>query len=304
VETSGPGHVPVMLREAVELLNPRPGAVILDGTAGGGGHAAAILERIRPDGRLLLVDRDREALERLQVRFGRVGEIRYFHANFCDFDQVLEAAEVTRLDGALVDLGLASGQLAEAERGFSFELPGPLDMRMDRSQRLTADTIVNRWPPERLALLFQEYGDQPFSRRIAAAIARARKVQPVRRTDVLAEIISRATPADYRRKMKIHPATRVFQALRIAVNEELKSLDEFLGKVFKYMNPGGRVVVIAFHSGEDRLVKQHFREAVEQGLASLPVKKPLAATPQEVAVNPRSRSARMRVAERLGAAGG
>jgi 16S rRNA (cytosine1402-N4)-methyltransferase len=293
-----------MLAEAIEHLNLRPGQTILDGTAGVGGHAAAILARIRPGGRILLVDRDREALERLQVRFGRVGEIRYFHANFCDFDQVLAAAETTRLDGALVDLGLASGQLAEAERGFSFELPGPLDMRMDRSQRLTAETIVNRWPPERLASLFREYGDQPFPKRIAAAIARARKLQPIRQTDELARIVSRAVPAEYRHKLKIHPATRVFQALRIAVNDELKSLDEFLEKILKYMNPGGRVVVIAFHSGEDRLVKQHFREAVEQGLARLPVKKPLTPTPEEVAANPRSRSARMRVAERLGAIGG
>ena len=296
-------HVPVMLAEAIEHLRPRPGAVILDGTAGGGGHAAAILERIRPGGRLLLVDRDREALERLQAQFGRVGEIRYFHANFCRFDKVLAEAAVDRLDGALLDLGLASGQLAESERGFSFDLPGPLDMRMDRSQHLTADAIVNRWPPARLASLFREFGDQPFPKRIAAAIVRARNRRSIGRTDELAEIVSRAVPAEYRRKLKIHPATRVFQALRIAVNDELRSLEVFLDKILGYMNSGGRVVVIAFHSGEDRLVKQHFREAVEQGLARLPVKKPVAPGAQEVAANPRSRSARMRVAERLGAAG-
>jgi len=303
VETRGHEHVPVMLAEAVGHLNLRPGSVVLDGTAGGGGHAAAILELIRPGGLLLAVDRDLEALERLKARFGRVGEIRYFHANFSCFDEVLAAAGVDRLDGALLDLGLASGQLAEAERGFSFDLPGPLDMRMDRTQRLTADTIVNRYDPARLASLFRDYGDQPFARRIAGAIVRARKLRPIARTDELAEIVSRAVPADYRHKMKIHPATRVFQALRIAVNEELESLDVFLGKIFGCMNPGGRVVVIAFHSGEDRLVKQHFREAVEQGLARLPVKKPVAPGSQEVAANPRSRSARMRVAERLGAAG-
>jgi len=297
------GHVPVMLAEVLEHLRPRPGEVFLDGTAGGGGHAAALLERIRPDGRLILLDRDQETLERLIARFGRQGDVRYFHANFCDFDQALAEAGEERIDGALVDLGLSSLQLDEADRGFSFDRPGSLDMRFDRTDRLTADEIVNRWPAERLAAIFHEYGDQPFARRIARAMVEARRERPIRRTDELAEIVRAAVPAAFRRSQRIHPATRVFQALRIAVNDELGSLERFLDKIFDYMKPGGRVAVIAFHSGEDRIVKNRFREAVESGRVCLPVAKPMTPSPEEVLANPRSRSARLRVAEVLEAAG-
>ena len=293
------GHVPVMLAEALEQLKLRPGLTVVDGTAGGGGHAAEILVRIRPGGRLLLLDRDREALERLIARFGRVGDVRYFHTNLADIDQVLAAAGLDRIDGVLLDLGLSSLQLSDPDRGFSFEHPGPLDMRFDRSEGLTAEEIVNRWPAERLASLFRDYGDQPFSRRIARAIVEARGRQPIRRTDELARIVAEAVPASWRRTQRIHPATQVFQSLRIFVNSELKSLDAFFDKIFRYLNPGGRVVVIAFHSGEDRIVKTRLREAASSGLARLPVAKSITATPEEVARNPRSRSARLRVAERL-----
>ena len=299
-----PSHVPVMLVEVIERLRPRPGQVVLDGTAGGGGHAAALLEKIRPGGTLILLDRDRETLERLIARFGRQGDVRYFHANFRDFDQALDEAGVARLDAALVDVGLSSLQLADADRGFSFDASGPLDMRFDRSDGVTAEEIVNRWSEERLAETFSRYGDQPFARRIARAIAEARRRQRIRRTDELAAVVTAAQPAGYRRTLGIHPATRVFQALRIAVNDELESLDRFCCRIFDFLKPGGVVGVIAFHSGEDRIVKHRFREATQSGKAVLPVAKPIMPTSAEVQANPRSRSARFRVAERLVPAAG
>ncbi len=297
------GHVPVMLEEVIEHLAPRPGQVILDGTAGGGGYAAALLERIRPGGRLVLLDRDCGALERLIARFGRSGDVRYFHANFCDFDEVLSEIEQEQIDGATLDLGLSSLQLADADRGFSFEAPGLLDMRYDRSQALTAAEIVNHWPADRLASIFRDYGDQPFARRIAKAVVRARRRRSIRRTDELAETVAAAVPAAWRRKQKIHPATRVFQSIRIAVNDEYGSLNTFLDKIFDYIKPGGRVAIVAFHSGEDRIVKTHFREAASRGLVTLPVTRPITPTAREVKANPRSRSGRLRVAVRLAAAG-
>jgi len=294
------GHVPVMLDEVLEYLSPRPGQTVVDGTAGGGGHAAAILTRILPDGKLILLDRDRGALERLKARFGRRGDVRYFHANFCDLDQVLREADRPQVDACLLDLGVSSLQLADADRGFSFDRPGPLDMRYDRSQRMTADEVVNRWPADRLAAAMRAFGDQPFARRIARAVVEAR---PIGGTGRLAEVVASAVPARWRRKQTIHPATRLFQAIRIAVNDELGSLETFLDKVFRFMRPGGRVVIVSFHSGEDRIVKTRFREAAREGWVRLPVRKPLRPTPEEVRANPRARSARLRVAERLPTAG-
>jgi 16S rRNA (cytosine1402-N4)-methyltransferase len=296
------GHVPVLLGEVIEQLAPRPGKVILDGTVGGGGHAIALLDRLRPGGKLILLDRDKEALERLMARVGRSDDVRYFHANFCDFDEALALAGEERIDGVLLDLGVSSLQLADPQRGFSFDQPGPLDMRLDRTDRFTAEEIVNRWPAERMVDIFSRYGDQPFARRIAAAIVRARQNGPIRRTDELAEIVRSALPPAARHG-RIHPATRVFQAIRIAVNQELQSLERFFDKVFDHLKPGGRVAVIAFHSGEDRIVKTRLREAASAGRASLAVAKPITPTPAEVQANPRSRSARMRVAEAVAPTG-
>ena len=296
------GHVPVLLGEVIEQLAPRPGKVILDGTAGGGGHAIALLDRLRPGGRLILLDRDKEALERLMARIGRSDDVRYFHANFCDFDEALAQAGEERIDGVLLDLGISSLQLADPQRGFSFDQPGPLDMRLDRTDRFTAEEIVNRWPAERMVDIFSRYGDQPFARRIAAAIVRARQNGPIRRTDELAEIVRSALPPAARHG-RIHPATRVFQAIRIAVNAELQSLERFFDKVFDHLKPGGRVAVIAFHSGEDRIVKTRLRLAASAGRARSLTAKPITPTPAEVQANPRSRSARMRVAEAVAPAG-
>jgi len=294
------GHVPVMLDEVTEHLSLRPGQVVVDGTAGSGGHAAEMLRRILPDGQLILLDRDRGALDRLKARFGRRGTVRFFHANFCDIDQVLQEAGLPQVDACLLDLGVSSLQLADPQRGFSFERPGPLDMRYDRAQETTAEQVVNRWSADRLAEALRAYGDQPFARRIARAVVGAR---PIRRTDELAEVVASAVPAAWRRKQKIHPATRVFQAVRIAVNNELDSLETFLDKIVPLLKPGGRVVILSFHSGEDRIVKTRFREAAREGRVRLPVTKPQRPTPEEVEANPRARSARLRVAERLPAAG-
>ncbi len=290
-----PGHVPVMLDEVLDCLAPRPGRVVLDGTGGEGGHAAALLDRIRPGGRLFVLDRDPEALARLKARFGRPGDVEYCHANFRDFDHALADRGETRLDGALLDLGLSSRQLA-SDRGFSFERPAPLDMRFDPRQELTAHEIVNRWDRERLADLFSELGDQPFARRIARAIVEDR---PIDRTDRLVEIVARAQPGWYRRKKRIHPATRVLMALRMAVNDELGSLDEFCRKIFDRLTVGGRVVVLSFHSGEDRIVKDRFREAARAGTARTLTRKPVTATDEEVRENPRARSAKLRAAEKV-----
>ena len=235
-------------------------------------------------------------------RFGRGRDVRYFHANFADIDQVVAEAG-SPLDGVLLDLGVSSLQLDQAVRGFSFDQPGPLDMRLDRTQDLSAETIVNRWPAERLSDIFRQYGDQPMARRIALAIVKARRREPIRTTDQLAAIVLAALPAAFRKAQRQHPATRVFQALRIAVNEELQSLETFFDKVFDCMKPGGRVAVIAFHSGEDRIVKNRLRQAALEGRVRLALQKPITPTPDEVRANPRSRSARLRVAEVLRAAG-
>jgi 16S rRNA (cytosine1402-N4)-methyltransferase len=296
------GHVPVMLAEVLKHLAPKPGEVMLDGTAGGGGHAAALMEHLRPGGRLILLDRDRETLEKLQGRFGRGPDVRYFHANFADIDQVT-AETGQRLDGVLLDLGISSLQLDAADRGFSFDQAGPLDMRLDRSEDLTAEEIVNRWPAEKLADIFVSYGDQPMPRRIANAIVTARREAPIRTTDRLSEIVLGSLPVAFRRAQRMHPATRVFQALRIAVNRELESIETFFDKVFDCMNPGGRVAVIAFHSGEDRIVKNRLRQAATEGRVRLAVSRPIAPTDEEIRSNPRSRSARLRVAEVVRAAG-
>ena len=269
---------------------------MLDGTAGGGGHAAALLEKLRPGGRLFLLDRDPEALERLKARFGRPDDVEYCHADFRDFDHALAGSGAPLLDGALVDLGLSSQQLA-SDRGFSFERPDPLDMRYDRSHDLTAHEIVNHWDARRLADLFGFLADQPYARRIARAIVENR---PIDRADRLAEVVAAAQPAAYRRRKRVHPATRVFLALRMAVNDELGSLDDFCRKIFGRLKPGGRVAVLSFHSGEDRVVKNRFRVAARAGLAALVTRKPLVPTAGEIRDNPRSRSAKLRVAERLG----
>jgi 16S rRNA (cytosine1402-N4)-methyltransferase len=282
----------VLLAESLELLAVRPGGTYVDGTVGLGGHAAAILERSAPDGRLLGVDRDAEALEQAAERLRPFGErARLVHADYREIPGVLGAQ---RADGILLDLGTSSFQLDTAERGFSFRADGPLDMRMDRSFGETAADVVNRTREADLADIIYRFGEERASRRIASAIVAARRQERIRTTGELAAIVRRAAG---RSRPGLDPATRTFQALRIHVNRELDDLGPALAKVAQCLAPRGRMAVIAFHSLEDREVKHTFRALGTQGFVVL-TRRPLRPGPAEVAGNPRSRSARLRGLER------
>ncbi len=294
---SDAGHVPVLLDETLELLVVRPGGLWVDGTLGLGGHAEAVLRRSAPDGRLAGFDRDEEALARARARLLPFGaRVRLEHA---DFREIPERLGDERASGILLDLGVSSLQLDDAERGFSFQREGPLDMRMDRSARGTAAEIVNRMRESELADLIHELGEDPFSRRIARAIVRAREQEPIETTTRLAEIVRRAVPRS--RRPGFHPATRTFQALRIRTNRELDGLVEAIERAARCLRAGGRMVVIAFHSLEDRAAKQAFRTLATSGF-SLLTRKPLRPGEAEVGRNPRARSARLRALAREEAA--
>jgi 16S rRNA (cytosine1402-N4)-methyltransferase len=294
---SDAGHVPVLLEETLELLAVTPGGLWVDGTLGLGGHAEAVLRASSPDGRLLGLDRDQEALERARERLRPFGaRVEFAHA---DYREIPEQLEGERASGILLDMGVSSLQLDDAERGFSLRREGPLDMRMDRSARGTAFELVNRLRESELADLLHELGEEPFARRIARAIARARERAPIETTTELAEIVRRAAPRS--RRPGFHPATRTFQALRIRVNRELDGLEAALERAAECLRPGGRMVVIAFHSLEDRAAKQAFRALARRGFA-LVDKKPLRPSEDETRRNPRARSARLRALRREEAA--
>lgn len=281
----------------MELLDVRPGGLYVDGTVGLGGHAAEILRRSAPGGRLLGVDRDGEAVEGSSQRLASFGgRVRLVHADYRDIPSLLggEAA-----DGILLDLGVSSMQLDTAERGFSFQSEGPLDMRMDRSRGETAAEVVNRMGESQLADLIFRYGEERASRRVARAIVRARERARIETTAELAAIVRRAAARPGRQRL--HPATRTFQALRIHVNRELEGLGDCLGALARHLRTGGRLAVIAFHSLEDREVKQVFRTLSTQGFRLL-TRKPIRTSEEEAARNPRSRSARLRGIEREAAA--
>jgi 16S rRNA (cytosine1402-N4)-methyltransferase len=289
-------HKPVLLSQLIEHLDPAPGDKILDCTVGGGGHAEAILERIGPDGMLIGIDRDERALAEARRNLERFGEsARLEKCDFKDTNGLLDRLKIGEVDGVIYDLGVSSFQLEEKERGFSLKLDGPLDMRMDRGLKVNAAYLVNKLDEEEIAGILREYGEERFSGRIAHAIVRSR---PVKTTRELAGIVERAMPVASRHG-RIHPATRTFQALRIAVNDELGSLDSALGSILGRVKRGGRICVISFHSLEDRIVKNSFREQKRQGVLKLVTKKPVRPDKEELQKNPRSRSAKLRVAERL-----
>ena len=291
-------HLPVLYNEVLEGLQPRPGGVYIDGTVGAGGHAAGLLERSAPDGRLLGLDRDPAALAQAGARLAGFGaRVRLEQASYL---QMADFAPEASADGVLLDLGLSSLQLDDPARGFSFQGEGALDMRFGPDTELTAALIVNEWPADELADVLFEYGEERLSRRIARAIVAAR---PLHTTRELAEVVSRAAGG---RREKIHPATRTFQALRMAVNEELEAVAAVLPLAASRLRPGGRLAVISFHSLEDRRVKHYFRElgqAAAEAATSLPAwrvltRKPIEPTAAETAANPRARSARLRIVER------
>ena len=297
--TNEPRHIPVMATEVEGALDLKVGAVVVDGTLGLGGHAAMMAAQIGAQGHLIGIDQDSRAIELARVRLKDFkGRLDIVKSNFSRLDEVLEGVGVEAVDAILLDLGVSSLQLDDPARGFSFRSDGPLDMRMDADALTTAEALVNELPEKELADLIFHYGEERFSRRIAQRIVAARAGQRIRTTGELADIVLRSLPRGYQRD-KLHPATRTFQALRIAVNRELDVLEQALGQAFKRVKVGGRIAVIAFHSLEDRIVKERFRALAREGCAALLTKKPLRPTEAEAADNPRSRSARLRVMERI-----
>ena len=291
-------HVPVLLKDAIELLNLRAGGVIADCTLGLAGHAAEIIRRLGPQGRLIGFDRDPEALDLAKARLDEVaGELGSQAPQITligeAFSSIAKHVEPASLDGILADFGVSSLQLDEARRGFSFMADGPLDMRQDTRSGLTAEQVVNEASERELADLIYEYGDERRSRRIARAIVRGR---PVTTTGQLARIVAAAAPA--MKSDKIHPATRTFQALRIYVNRELDEIRALLEAAPTLLKPSGRLVVISFHSLEDRIAKDILREYAHKGIFEVMTRKPVTADGEEVDRNPRSRSAKLRAAER------
>lgn len=295
-------HTPVLVAEILAFLRPRAGGIYVDATVGEGGHAAAILETSAPSGQLIGIDRDADVLALAQRRLAGFGSrVQLLHAHARDMRQDLDRQQPPHLEGILLDLGMSSYQLAHGERGFSFTREGPLDMRMDRTSELTAATLVNTLREEELATVIQRYGEERWARRIARAIVRARRRSPLRTTQELAALVTQVIPPSAR-PPRIHPATRTFQALRIAVNQELATLEITLQTALTCLSAGGRLCVIAYHSLEDRIVKRTFR-AAEASDSSPPVRvltrKPVTPSAAERRQNPRARSAKLRVAERV-----
>lgn len=286
-------HQPVLPDEILKWLAPRPGGTLVDGTLGGGGHTRLLASQVGKDGLVIGLDRDPAVVVRAETQL-RGLPVAVAHANYADLPEVLAELNLEHVDGIVLDLGLSSDQLLDANRGFSFSAEGPLDLRFDPSSGQGASQLIARLGERQLADMIYRYGEERHSRRIARRIVKEREKQPIRTADQLARII-RASLPHFKTRPRIDPATRTFQALRIAVNEELKWLEVALERLPGCLSPGGRMAVISFHSLEDRLVKNAFRDDARlEGLTS----KPLVASEREVAENPRARSAKLRVAER------
>lgn len=306
-------HLPVLLHECIEGLDIKPEGIYLDGTLGRAGHSREIAKRLT-SGRLICVDRDQAALDAAQERLGPwLDRVSLVHSNFCEIDAILDGLGISAVDGMLFDLGVSSPQLDDASRGFSYMADAPLDMRMDQSDALTARTVVNEWPREELRRIFSQYGEERYAGPIAAAIERRRAERPIETTLELVEVIRSAMPGRAL-KEKQHPAKRCFQAIRIAVNDELSSVDRMLRSAVPRLKPGGRLAVISFHSLEDRIVKNalagfakgctcppDFPVCVcgKKPVIRLVSRKPVISGAEELEVNPRARSAKLRVAEKL-----
>lgn len=286
-----------MKDELIEILSPKPGGIYLDCTIGVGGHAEAILEKAGGDAMLIGIDKDMESIEVAARRLSRFGDrVRIFHGDFRDLKRISREAGVNGFDGTIFDLGISSFQLDNPERGFSFRLEGPLDMRMDRTSPLTAFELVNRRSERELFEIIRNYGEERWARRIARAICKEREKGPIRTTLHLARIVEEAVPERWRHG-RIHPATKTFQALRIAVNGELDGLEDAIRDAVDLLLPGGRICVISFHSLEDRIVKRTLKDLDSVEILT---KRPLFPKKEEVERNPRCRSARLRAAEKKG----
>ncbi|MBE6980809.1 MAG: 16S rRNA (cytosine(1402)-N(4))-methyltransferase RsmH [Ruminococcaceae bacterium] len=306
-------HISVLLNECLEGLAIKPDGIYVDGTLGGAGHSGQIAKRLTT-GMLIGIDRDTVALQVAGERLAPYEDrVKLVHANFCEIQRVLQELGISGVDGILMDLGVSSPQLDDAERGFSYMADAPLDMRMNREDAITAKTVVNTWSQEELKRILYTYGEERYAPQIAAAICRARAQKPIETTLELVDIIRSAMPPAALRE-KQHPAKRSFQAIRIAVNDELGSVEKAMADAIPMLNPGGRLAVITFHSLEDRIVKTAMAEAAKGCTCppNFPVcicgnkpkvrlisRKPIVATPEELEVNPRSRSAKLRVCEKL-----
>ena len=307
-------HKSVLLQECIDALNIRPDGIYLDGTLGGAGHSSQIACRLTEGGRLIGVDRDRTALAAAKERLAPYADrVTLVHSNFAEIDAILDSLGIPAVDGMLFDLGVSSPQLDDASRGFSYMADAPLDMRMDKDDALTAGEVVNTWPQGELRRILYDYGEERYAPQIAAAICRAREKAPVETTLELVDIIRSAMPAQALRE-KQHPAKRSFQAIRIAVNDELGAVSRMMQAAGGRLNPGGRLAVITFHSLEDRIVKSEMQQAArgctwppefpvcvcgKKPLVKLVTRKPIVSGPAELEENPRARSAKLRVAEKL-----
>ena len=308
-------HIPAMPREVAYYLNCQPGKIYVDCTLGGCGHARGICEKMIPGGMLIGIDQDADAIENAEVALkDYLQDVHFFHGNFAQTADFLSQLDITAVDGMLLDLGLSFHQIAESGRGFSFKADEPLDMRMDVRSDTTAEDLLHRLDETELADLFFRYGEERHSRAIARKLIEIRKRQTISTSRQLAEIVSGAVPPFARYKSKIHPATRVFMALRIAVNHELERLEDFLKQAADLLNPGGRLCVLSFHSLEDRMVKQRLRELQSKctcpadfprcvcnkvPIARLLTSKAVRPTENEIQHNPMARSTRLRAMEKL-----
>ncbi|ACL69657.1 16S rRNA (cytosine(1402)-N(4))-methyltransferase RsmH [Halothermothrix orenii] len=306
-------HKPVLLKESLDYLKCKENGIYIDATLGRGGHTEEIIKAINDRGLVIGIDRDHEAIESVKKRLKKYSSLRTVHDNFTNIPFILEQFNIKAVDGMLFDLGVSSPQFDNPERGFSYRKEGPLDMRMDKNQELTAEYIVNNFSHEELTNIFKEYGEERWASRIANFIIKSRQHKPIKTTLQLTTIIKDAIPASARRKGG-HPARRTFQALRIATNDELNILKKTINHVVKFLKPGGRICIISFHSLEDRIVKKTFRELARDCVCppdfpecvcdhkrklKIITKKPVKPGENEVENNPRARSARLRVAERV-----
>ena len=307
-------HIPVLYREIMEIMAPKEGEVFVDCTLGGGGHSRGFLERIGPQGRLIGIDQDEEALAAAKKNLACFGDqVTYVHSNYENLAEILHEYAPEGVDGILFDIGVSSHQLDDPARGFSYMQDAPLDMRMDRQQKLTAYDVVNGWSREEIRRILFEYGEERYAPLIAAAIERERADKPIETTLELVRVIKGAMPAKALRE-KQHPAKRSFQAIRIAVNDELGAVREAMEKAIDCLNPGGRLAVITFHSLEDRIVKAAFHQAAQgctcpkdfpvcicgkKPKVRLTPRKPILPDEREIEENPRARSAKLRVCEKI-----
>ena len=308
-------HAPIMVEEVISLLQPERGGVFVDGTLGGGGHSEAILNRLPENGRLFGIDRDQDAIDTAVRRLAPFQDrFTALHGNFFRMKSLLQLKGIGRVDGILLDLGVSSHQLDEPSRGFSYKFEAPLDMRMDQSAPLTAADVINGYSEQALIRIFREYGEERFSPLIARRIVERRKEKPIATTTELADIVAGAIPAKFRRKEQQHPARRVFQAVRIEVNGELQGLREAVDSCIDLLNPGGRLVILTFHSLEDRIVKTAFKTAENPCVCpprspqcvcgrtpygKILTKHPLTASEAEQRANSRSTCCKLRALEKL-----